>query len=79
MGRALARLLAARGDAVVLLGRNAGELARSARDLTARGATGPVATGHLDLGDTAGFAAALDAADDAVGEVDTLVVGLVPS
>ena len=57
MGRALARLLAARGDAVVLLGRDAGELATSARDLTARGARGPVATGHLDLGDTAGFAA----------------------
>ena len=74
MGRALARLLAARGDAVVLLGRDAGELAASARDLTARGAKGPVATGHLDLGDTAGFASALAAADEAVGGVDTLVV-----
>ena len=74
MGRALARLLAARGDAVVLLGRDAAELATSARDLTARGARGPVATAHLDLGDPAGFAAALDAADGAVGGVDTLVV-----
>jgi decaprenylphospho-beta-D-erythro-pentofuranosid-2-ulose 2-reductase len=74
MGRALVRLLAARGDAVVLLGRDTGELAASARDLTARGAKGPVATGHLDLGDTAGFASALAAADEAVAGVDTLVV-----
>jgi len=74
MGRALARLLAARGDAVVLLGRDGAELAMSARDLTARGARGPVVTAHLDLGDPAGFAAALDAADGAVGGVDTLVV-----
>jgi NAD(P)-dependent dehydrogenase (short-subunit alcohol dehydrogenase family) len=59
---------------VVLLGRDAQELATSARDLTARGARGPVATGHLDLGDTAGFAWALDAADEAVGGVDALVV-----
>jgi short-subunit dehydrogenase len=74
MGRALARLLAARGDAVVLLGRDTGELTASARDLTARGAKGAVATGHLDLGDTAGFASALAAADEAVGGVDTLVL-----
>ena len=57
-----------------LLGRDAGELATSARDLTARGARGPVTTGPLDLGDTAGFVAALDAADEAVGGVDALVV-----
>jgi decaprenylphospho-beta-D-erythro-pentofuranosid-2-ulose 2-reductase len=74
MGRALARLLAVRGDAVVLLGRDTGDLAASARDLTARGAKGAVATGHLDLGDTAGFASALAAADEAVAGVDTLVV-----
>lgn len=74
MGRALARLLAARGEAVVLLGRDAAELAISARDLAARGARGSVATGHLDLTDPAGFAAALDAADQAVGSVDTLIV-----
>lgn len=74
MGRALARLLAARGEAVVLLGRDAAELATSARDLAARGARGSVATGHLDLTDPAGFAAALDAADQAVGSVDTLIV-----
>jgi decaprenylphospho-beta-D-erythro-pentofuranosid-2-ulose 2-reductase len=74
MGRALARLLAARGDDVVLLGRDAAELVTSARDLTARGARVSVATAPLDLGDPAGFAAALDAADGAVGGMDTLVV-----
>jgi len=74
MGRALARLLAARGDAVVLLGRDAHELAISARDLTARGARDAVVTGRLDLAEPAGFAAALDAADASVGGLDTLVV-----
>ena len=74
MGRALARLLAARGDALVLLGRNAEELATSARDLAARGARGPIATGRMDLAEPSGFAAALDAADAAVGGLDTLVV-----
>ena len=38
MGRALARALAERGDALFLLGRDAAEMALSARDLEARGA-----------------------------------------
>ena len=62
MGRALARRLAERGDAVILLGRDAAELEVSARDLTARGARGPVATGHLDLAEPTGFEAALTVA-----------------
>jgi short-subunit dehydrogenase len=74
MGRALARLLAERGDAVILLGRDAAELELSARDLTARGAGSPVAIGHLDLAEPAGFEAGLDAADNAMGGFDTLVV-----
>jgi len=49
MGRALARGLAARGDALFLLGRHADELARSARDLELRGAPGTVGTGLCDL------------------------------
>ena len=40
MGRALARALAERGDALWLLGRDASELEASARDLEARGARG---------------------------------------
>jgi decaprenylphospho-beta-D-erythro-pentofuranosid-2-ulose 2-reductase len=74
MGRALARLMAERGDALCLLGRDAGELEASSRDLVARGARDPVATGRLDLAQPGGFAVALDAADQALGGFDTLVV-----
>ena len=74
MGRALARLLAQRGDALCLLGRDAGELQASAGDLFARGARGPVTTARLDLAEPAGFATALDAADRALGGFDALVV-----
>lgn len=74
MGRALARLMAERGDALFLLGREPEELAASARDLEVRGARGPVGSAPLDLGRPDGFAAALDAADRALGGVDTLVV-----
>lgn len=73
MGRAVARALAERGDAMFLLGRDAEELARSAADLAARGGN---AVGHApcDLGDPAGFAEALDAADAELGAFDTVVV-----
>ena len=74
MGRALARLMAERGDALCLLGRDTGELESSARDLLARGARGPVTTARLDLAEPAGFATALDAADRLVGGFDTLVL-----
>jgi decaprenylphospho-beta-D-erythro-pentofuranosid-2-ulose 2-reductase len=74
MGRAVVRLLAERGDAVALLGRDAAELETSARDLSARGARGTIATGHLDLAEPTGFSAALDGGDQALGGLDTLVV-----
>jgi len=74
MGRALARRMAARGDALCLLGRDQAELAASARDLEARGAPAPVAAAALDLARPSGFAGALDAADRALGGFDTLVV-----
>jgi short-subunit dehydrogenase len=74
MGRALARLLAERGDGLCLLGRSAPDLAASARDLEACGAPAPVATASLDLARPEGFAAALDAADRALGGADALVV-----
>jgi short-subunit dehydrogenase len=74
MGRALARRLAERGDALFLLGRDAAEMARSARDLEARGPHAPVGHAPLDLGRPAGFAEALDAADRALGGLDALVV-----
>jgi decaprenylphospho-beta-D-erythro-pentofuranosid-2-ulose 2-reductase len=74
MGRALARALAERGDALFLLGRDAAELGLSARDLEARGPRAPVNHAPLDLGRPAGFADALDAADRALGGLDALVV-----
>src|SRR5258705_13989904 len=72
MGRALARRLAERGDALFLLGRDEAELGRSARDLEVRGAPLPVGQARLDLGEPAGFAAALDAADPALPRIDAL-------
>ena len=54
MGRALARLLAERGDTLFLLGRDPEELARSAADLQARGPGQALATighGAFGLGD----------------------------
>lgn len=79
MGRALARRMAERGDAVVLLGRNAADLEAGVRDLEARALAAGVVSpllGHApcDLESPDGFAAALDAADALVGIVDTVVV-----
>ncbi len=75
MGRALARLFAERGDSLFLLGRDPEELARSAADLQARApGQAVVAQAPCDLGDPDGFAAALDAADLALGGFDTVVV-----
>ena len=47
MGRALARLLAARGDRLFLLGDHVEELTISAGDLEIRGAAAPVKAGPL--------------------------------
>ena len=74
IGRALARLLAARGDRLCLLGRDAHELERSASDLEARGASKGVSTVPCDLGEPAGFGPALDAALRALGRLELVVV-----
>jgi short-subunit dehydrogenase len=74
MGRALARLMAERGDALFLLGRDRDDLARSAADLQIRGAHGAVGVAACDLLDPATFAPALDAAVDALGGLDAVVV-----
>jgi decaprenylphospho-beta-D-erythro-pentofuranosid-2-ulose 2-reductase len=74
MGRAVAQELAREGESLFLLGRNPEELALSARDLEIRGAPEPVGHAPCDLQDPAGFAAALDAADAALGGFDTVVV-----
>ena len=75
MGRALARRLVERGDSVFLLGKDQAELERSAADLKARHAR-QAEVGHAicDLGDTQGFAAALDAADAGLGNFDAVLV-----
>jgi short-subunit dehydrogenase len=74
MGRALARLLAERGDSLFLLGRDAEECQRSASDLQARGRGDAVGVAVCDLAEPGGFAAALDEADAALGGFDTVVV-----
>jgi short-subunit dehydrogenase len=75
IGRAIARQLAERGDAVFLMGIGDEELARSAADLSARHPRqAPCGHATLDLERTDGFAAALDAADAALDGFDTVVV-----
>lgn len=74
MGRAIARQAAARGDQVFLLGFDRDDLERSARDLEARTGAGPVGTAWCDLSQPESFAPALDAADEALGGFEAVVV-----
>lgn len=73
MGRSLARLMAERGDAMALLGRDPDALARSSRDLAVLGAA-RVATAACDLLTPESFGPALDAAIGALDGVDTIVL-----
>lgn len=73
MGRALARLMSQRGDALVLLGRDRDDLERSARDLEVRGRTA-VSSVPCDLEKPESFAPALEAAEKALGGLDAVVV-----
>ena len=75
IGRALAQRLAERGEALFLLGRDETDLARSAADLKARHPRQlEVGVARCDLEQPEGFAAALDAADAALGNFDTVIV-----
>jgi NAD(P)-dependent dehydrogenase (short-subunit alcohol dehydrogenase family) len=76
IGRAVARRLAARGDQVHLLGRDASELARCAVDLQARmPATGALVTYSLcDLERPDTFESVISEAASALGGFDTVVV-----
>lgn len=74
MGRAISRLLVERGDSVFLLGNVQAELDRSVEDLRARAKGGSVGAAPCDLADPDGFAAALDSADQGLGNFDTVVV-----
>ena len=73
MGRALARLMAERGDQLALLGRDMEDLQRSAQDLQITGARS-VATIACDLLHPDGFATALDEAAAHLNGFDTVVV-----
>ena len=74
MGRALARLLAARGDRLFLLEHVVEDLDRSARDLEIHGSPAPVKTAYCDLLKPESFAAALDEADRELEGFDSVVV-----
>jgi short-subunit dehydrogenase len=75
MGRALARRLAARGDRIHLLGRDADDLARGAADLQARMPDGGAVTCSLcDLEQPGTFAPAVEQASSALGGFDTFVI-----
>lgn len=76
MGRALARMMAARGDRLFLLGRSTSDLEASARDLELRAGTekGTVGTAPCDLEQPETFAPALDAAQSTLGGLDAVVV-----
>lgn len=74
MGRALARLLAARGDRLFLLEHVAADLELSARDLEIRGAPAPVRTAYCNLLHPESFAPALDQAERELDGFDTVVV-----
>jgi NAD(P)-dependent dehydrogenase (short-subunit alcohol dehydrogenase family) len=75
MGRALARILAERGDSVYLLGRDSEQLAPSAADLTARHPSNEVVGwGECDLEKPDGFAAAIAGGVAYLGRADAIVV-----
>jgi NAD(P)-dependent dehydrogenase (short-subunit alcohol dehydrogenase family) len=63
-----------RGDALALLGRDVGDLERSARDLEVRAGRGHVSFFRCDLEEPDTFAQALEAADRSLGGLDAVVV-----
>lgn len=73
MGRALARLFAARGERICLLGHEPDELEASVADLQTRGAA-TVSSAPCDLERPETFGAALDSAEAALGGLDIVVV-----
>jgi NAD(P)-dependent dehydrogenase (short-subunit alcohol dehydrogenase family) len=75
MGRAIARQLTERGDDVFLMGIDEADLQRSSADLAARHPKkASVGFAVCDLERPETFAGALDAADTALGQFDTVVV-----
>jgi short-subunit dehydrogenase len=66
--------MVARGDRLVLLGRDLHDLERSARDLEIRGGNGPVGFTFCDLLQPGSFGTALDQATDRLGGLNAVVV-----
>ncbi len=73
MGRALARALATEGVSIALLARNLEDAAKSAEDLRQRGAPS-VHVVPCDLDEPAQFDSALNAASDALGGLDGVLL-----
>jgi decaprenylphospho-beta-D-erythro-pentofuranosid-2-ulose 2-reductase len=76
MGRALGRLLVERKHDLFLLGRDAVDVARSARDFEVRGnrALNSVGSAACDLAQSDTFSTSLDAAEKALGKIDAVIV-----
>lgn len=74
MGRALARELAARGDALCLLGRDPEELGKSAEDLRVRGPSAQVSTAHCDFERPDTFTSVVAEADAQLGGLEAVIV-----
>ena len=74
IGRALARLMAERGDHLFLLGRDIDDLRFSARDLELLGAGGGVGVAACDLLRPGTFGTALDQAAASLDGLDAVVV-----
>lgn len=75
IGRAIARRLVERGDSVFLMGLDETDLAKSSADLHERHRSRPdIAHAVCNLERPEGFAGALDAADRALSEFDTVIV-----
>jgi decaprenylphospho-beta-D-erythro-pentofuranosid-2-ulose 2-reductase len=73
IAEATARILAGRGAALYLVGRNSEALSAIAEDLKVRGAA-TVDAGILDVNDLAGHERVLDAAEQALGGLDTALI-----
>jgi len=73
IAEATARIFAARGDALFLVGRNAQHLQAIAADLGVRGAP-RVATATLDVTDFGAQAAVLEQAERALGGLDIALI-----
>lgn len=74
MGRSLSRLMAERGDALCLLGRDLEDLGRSAAELEIMGALAPVTTVACDLLEPERFAEVLARSEQALGGLDAVVI-----